>query len=112
MSKPSAPWTSRVGTLQDSLRISPFRECLGGAFRDSIAAYATGCYYRGEDYLHDDNQWAALGKEAESYVSGGFRILKMKVGLLNVSQDLARVEAATASDRTGVRPAGRRESCV
>ncbi|HEY3839126.1 MAG TPA: mandelate racemase/muconate lactonizing enzyme family protein [Bryobacteraceae bacterium] len=71
----------------------PISRMLGGAFRDTVAAYATGCYYRGEDYLTGDGAWSALGKEAESYLSDGFQILKMKVGLLGVDQDLARVAA-------------------
>lgn len=70
---------------------------LGGAFRESVSAYATGCYYRGEDYLHGNGSWSALGKEAESYLAGGFRILKMKVGLLKVEQDIERVAAVRAA---------------
>ena len=51
----------------------PISRMLGGAFRDSLTAYATGCYYRGEDYLSDGAGWSALRKEAESYVTDGFR---------------------------------------
>jgi D-galactarolactone cycloisomerase len=79
--------------ITGKLSNQPISRLLGGAFRDTVAAYATGCYYRGEDYLNGDSRWAALGEEAESYVSDGFEILKMKVGLLKVDQDLARVAA-------------------
>jgi D-galactarolactone cycloisomerase len=65
----------------------PVSRMLGGAFRDSVPAYATGCYYR------DENPLPALAKEAESYINAGFRMLKMKVGLLSVDDDIQRVAA-------------------
>ncbi|MBC7234844.1 MAG: mandelate racemase/muconate lactonizing enzyme family protein [Chloroflexi bacterium] len=71
----------------------PVHELLGGAFRDSIHAYATGCYYRGEDVLDVETALPALAAEARSYVEAGFDLLKMKVGLLPIAQDLRRVAA-------------------
>lgn len=67
----------------------PVHQLLGGGFRDSVSAYATGCYYRGESPMQlslDD-----LEDEARSYVDAGYRIVKMKVGLLSVADDLERV---------------------
>ncbi len=72
---------------------APVCRLLGGAFRDSVAAYATGCYYRGEAYLDAAGALSELAAEARSYAENGFGMLKMKVGLLSVEQDLARVAA-------------------
>jgi len=71
----------------------PVHELLGGAFRDRIHAYATGCYYRGEDVLDLDAALPVLADEARSYVEAGFDMLKIKVGLLPIASDLARAEA-------------------
>jgi D-galactarolactone cycloisomerase len=69
----------------------PVHCLLGGAFRDSIHAYATGCYYRGEQYLDTATSIPNLAEEARSYMSAGFDMLKIKVGLLSVEADLERV---------------------
>ena len=71
----------------------PIFRLLGGAFRESIPAYATGCYYRGEDYLDAKASVPALVEEATSYVAAGFDMLKIKIGLLSVTADLERVAA-------------------
>lgn len=71
----------------------PVHTLLGGAFRDRVRAYATGCYYRGEDVLDVDAAVHALSREATSYVEAGFSILKIKIGLLPVEQDARRVRA-------------------
>lgn len=71
----------------------PLHCLLGGAFRDSIPAYATGCYYRGEEYLNNATSIPKLVEEARSYVSAGFDMLKIKVGLLSVEADLERATA-------------------
>lgn len=71
----------------------PVHRLLGGAFRDSIHAYATGCYYRGGEYLNNAASIPQLVKEARSYVSAGFDMLKIKVGLLSVEADLERAAA-------------------
>ena len=55
----------------------PVHNLLGGAFRDSIAAYATGCYYRGKAALDHRGALAKLAAEAVSYVDAGFRMLKI-----------------------------------
>jgi D-galactarolactone cycloisomerase len=71
----------------------PVHTLLGGAFRDAVPAYATGCYYRGEDYLDVSSSLPALAAEARSYVDAGFDMLKIKVGLLSVEADLERTAA-------------------
>ena len=74
----------------------PVHALMGGAFRTSVHAYATGCYY--PDRPWDQAQIIAdIEVEAASYVSSGFDILKMKVGLLSVDQDLERVAAVRRS---------------
>ncbi len=71
----------------------PIAELLGGAFRSGIHAYATGCYYRGEDHLDYRKNLPALAKEAESYARAGFGIVKGKIGLLPIEQDIERLAA-------------------
>lgn len=71
----------------------PVHVLLGGAFRDSVKAYATGCYYRGEGPFDDAATLAALRDEATGYVAAGFDILKLKCGLLTVESDLKRTRA-------------------
>jgi D-galactarolactone cycloisomerase len=68
----------------------PVHALLGGAFRDRITAYATGCYYR-EDFRDRDSMLRNLQAEAEAYAGAGFGILKMKIGLLSVKEDAERV---------------------
>ncbi|NLF77967.1 MAG: mandelate racemase/muconate lactonizing enzyme family protein [Chloroflexi bacterium] len=68
----------------------PVAELLGGAFRDRVPAYATGCYY-GSDFRDSRAYLPALAEEAHGYVQAGFDTLKMKIGLLNVEADLERV---------------------
>ena len=71
----------------------PIHRLLGGAFRDSVPAYATGFYYTGTDYLNHRADMARLRAEAQAYVATGFDMLKIKVGLLTVEADLERVTA-------------------
>lgn len=77
---------------------------LGGRQRDAVEMYATGCYYRGDQYLDLGKTLEALKEEAESYVNQGFRMLKIKLGLLSVEQDAKRVEAIreTVGDKIGI----------
>lgn len=76
-------WGKRLGL--------PVAELLGGAFRPAVAAYATGCYYRGTDFSKDAVSSAA--EEAQSFVAAGFTALKMKIGLFRIEQDARRVHA-------------------
>lgn len=71
----------------------PVSSLLGGRFRDKVKTYATGCYYRGEDYLDVKDKLKELQEEARSYIRQGFQMLKIKVGLLPVEQDYLRVRA-------------------
>jgi D-galactarolactone cycloisomerase len=71
----------------------PIYSLLGGSFRDSIYAYATGCYYRGDDVLDHKTAIPKLAKEAKSYVDEGFTILKVKIGLLSIQADTERIGA-------------------
>jgi len=71
----------------------PVHTLLGGAFRESVTAYATGCYYRGEDAFGvSDEALQRLAAEARSYVEDGFGILKLKLGLLPIEVDVRRME--------------------
>ena len=70
----------------------PIHALLGGAFRDRIHAYATGCYYP-EEIDPGSAALNALTAEAEGHIRSGFSTLKMKIGLLSVAADGARVAA-------------------
>ena len=71
----------------------PIHRLLGGAFRATVPAYATGFYYTGADYLNHRADMARLTAEAQAYIATGFDMLKIKVGLLTVEADLERVTA-------------------
>jgi D-galactarolactone cycloisomerase len=71
----------------------PVHTLLGGAFRDSVQPYATGCYYRGADVTDEKAVLEAIRKEAASYVEDGFRMLKIKIGLWPVDADAKRIRA-------------------
>lgn len=68
----------------------PIAALIGGFYRDSVKAYATGCYY-GEDYNDQASLLRKLAAEAETYASAGFDTLKIKIGLLPIKQDAERV---------------------
>lgn len=68
----------------------PVHDLLGGALRDRVHAYATGCYYR-KNYRDRAAMLVALEEEAVRYVGAGFDILKMKIGLLPVAGDVERI---------------------
>jgi D-galactarolactone cycloisomerase len=68
----------------------PVHALLGGAFRDRLPAYATGCYY-GENFRDRPAMLHDLEEQAATYVGSGFGILKMKIGLLPVALDAERV---------------------
>ena len=68
-------------------------QLLGGAFRRRVRAYATGCYYREEDFRDSKASLAALDEEAKRIVDSGFSILKGKIGALALEEDAERVQA-------------------
>ncbi len=53
----------------------PIHHLLGGAFRSSVQAYATGLFRR-----ERADMTAALVEEAKGYADAGFKSMKMKVG--------------------------------
>jgi D-galactarolactone cycloisomerase len=68
----------------------PIWKLLGGRFRDSVTAYATGCYYP-EPFDKMPDMLRALEEEASSYREAGFGFLKVKVGLLDLKSDAERL---------------------
>src|SRR5690606_25406318 len=66
----------------------PIHKLIGGAFRDTVTAYATGLYFIDMDRLVEE-----AVEEALEYKHGGFSAIKMKIGLGSPRLDLARVEA-------------------
>ncbi len=69
----------------------PIHRLMGGAFRDRIRAYATGCYYKEEDFRDRKAALSALDAEATSIVNSGFSAIKGKIGLLSLEEDEERV---------------------
>lgn len=63
----------------------PVCELLGGPVRDRLTVYATGLYYREDDFP------AKLTAEALGYAEAGFPGMKMKVGAKPVAEDAGRV---------------------
>ncbi|TCJ16843.1 mandelate racemase/muconate lactonizing enzyme family protein [Rubrobacter taiwanensis] len=80
-----APYSALSGVdialwdLKGKLIGQPVHKLLGGAFRDSVPAYATGHYFRRVDRLED--QISAVLQEAKEHLSEGFKTLKLKIGL-------------------------------
>ncbi|MDJ0895639.1 MAG: mandelate racemase/muconate lactonizing enzyme family protein [Alphaproteobacteria bacterium] len=68
----------------------PVWKMLGGRFRDRVTAYATGCYYP-ENFRDTPAMLKSLEQEVSAYADSGFGFLKVKIGLLSLAQDLARL---------------------
>ena len=66
----------------------PVHKLIGGAFRTSVDAYATGLYFTDMDRLVEE-----AVEEARGYVEAGFKAVKMKIGLGSIERDIARVAA-------------------
>ena len=77
---------------------------MGGRQRECVEMYATGCYYRGDQYLDLGKTLDELKAEAAGYVDAGFKMLKVKIGLLSVEDDAKRVHAirVTVGDDVGI----------
>jgi D-galactarolactone cycloisomerase len=68
----------------------PIHALMGGAFRTSVAAYGTGCYY--PDYFRDTSRMLdALRAEVAGYREAGISAIKVKVGLLPINIDVQRL---------------------
>lgn len=65
----------------------PIHVLLGGAIRTRVPVYATGLYYRKDEWPDK------LPAEARGYVEAGFQGMKTKVGGLSPHADRARVQA-------------------
>lgn len=66
----------------------PLSQYLGGYAKGSVKAYASGGYYL------DGKTNDQLGQELASYVSLGFKAVKMKIGRLSVQEEEARIKVA------------------
>jgi D-galactarolactone cycloisomerase len=66
----------------------PIHKLIGGSFRNSLQAYATGLYFKNMDRLNEEAVEEALG-----YKSQGFKAIKMKIGLGSLKKDIERVAA-------------------
>ena len=70
----------------------PLSNLLGGRQRESIPAYATGGYYK-QGYDKDYKKALLdLSHEVESFAESGFQIMKVKIGLLSIEQDIERLQ--------------------
>ena len=66
----------------------PIHKLIGGAFRTTLQAYATGLYFKDMDRLIEQAVAEALG-----YVAQGFKAIKMTIGLGAIAKDIDRVAA-------------------
>lgn len=66
----------------------PIHKLIGGAFRTKLQAYATGLYFKDMNRLNEE-----AVEEALKYKEGGFKAIKMKIGLGSMKKDLDRVAA-------------------
>ena len=71
---------------------APVSTLLGGRFRERVRAYGTGGYYSRTDF-EAERDLPELSELVGRYVADGFTMLKLKVGLLPVPEDAARVGA-------------------
>jgi len=69
----------------------PVHHLMGGAFRDKAMAYGTGCYYP-DNFRDTPAMMQALAEEVAGYAAAGITAIKIKLGLLPVDQDRARIE--------------------
>jgi L-alanine-DL-glutamate epimerase-like enolase superfamily enzyme len=58
-----------------------------GSFEPKVFVYAAGGYY------YPDKDLSALQNEMQSYLDLGYSVVKMKIGGVELSQDLRRIEA-------------------
>lgn len=75
---------------------APVSTLLGGRFRERVRAYGTGGYYAHTDF-RADRDLPVLADMVTGYAADGFTMLKLKVGLLPVRADAARVAAVRAA---------------
>lgn len=71
----------------------PIHALLGGAFRSSAPAYASGGQYD-EQYQNQQAAEDLVRDQVTGFVTAGYTTVKIKVGLLSIRDDLARVAAA------------------
>jgi D-galactarolactone cycloisomerase len=71
---------------------APVCELLGGSYQESITAYATGGYYIYKDFKEGITDLEALAEEAAGFLKKGFKVVKIKIGLLKIEEDIKRVE--------------------
>lgn len=73
----------------------PIHKLIGGSFRPTVRAYATGLYFKNFDRLDEE-----AVEEAVGYVEQGFTSIKMKIGLGDLKRDIRRI--AAVRDAVGV----------
>jgi len=72
----------------------PVHALMGGAYRETVRAYATGLYYREQDLADPKGAVDRVRLEATAYRESGFSAVKGKIGLLSARDDIRRMEAA------------------
>ncbi|MDP7133040.1 MAG: mandelate racemase/muconate lactonizing enzyme family protein [Planctomycetota bacterium] len=72
----------------------PIHLLMGGAFRSTTRAYATGLYYHEEDLTDPDSALNRVKEEVIKHREAGFSAIKGKIGLLAVHDDVRRMAAA------------------
>jgi D-galactarolactone cycloisomerase len=68
----------------------PIYALMGGAFRTTVPAYGTGCYYP-DYYRETDRMLRDLEEEVSGYRAAGMTAIKLKIGLLPIALDAERL---------------------
>ncbi len=76
--------------IKGKLAGMPVHQLLGG-YRKRLDTYVAGGYYA------EDKGLKELAEEMASYVERGARAVKMKIGAVSITEDVARVRAARAA---------------
>lgn len=79
----------------------PVHRLIGGARRDSVHAYGTGFYAPADDPFTVDEK--RIREECDRKLGDGFDAMKVKIGLLSVTDDRRRLEIIREHLGSGIR---------
>jgi D-galactarolactone cycloisomerase len=68
----------------------PVHALMGGAFRSTVPAYGTGCYYP-DHYRDTERMLRELDDEARGYRAAGMTAIKLKIGLVPIALEAERL---------------------
>lgn len=69
----------------------PIATLIGGVYRSTVAAYATGFYYSTKEYETKTLDKQRVENEVAQFLTTGFNNVKVKIGLLDLNQDVEKI---------------------